>query len=162
MNADELREEMEGSKRDIQQACDTVHILYYTTHQPWMQRTTQAMFTINVKQHNQPSSSPSTIPTTSPLLVYAAAAMPHGYQRIHPAAATDGAENAVLTIVNERTVFVYDSDAACFPTLNGLLMRHCAQYKENKEQELASKLQLLAATYGEDVKESDEKVLAEK
>ena len=146
MNAHELRDEMEGSVRDIQAACTAVTITYHTTQQPWMTHNTQATFTVHIKPPVHPTTPITTPPPSNPappLTIYAAAAMPHGYQRIHPAAGTD--EHAC---VDERTVFVYDVDGVCYPTLNALLMRHCGQYRANKEDELTRKLQLLADVHG--------------
>ena len=145
MNVDELHEEMEGSKRDIQEACDSVDIVYYHTTQPWMQQPIQAAFVIHIKH---PTSSSCTLPTVpvSPLTLYAAAAMPHGYQRIHLATS----DSAGAKAINERTAFTYDSDATYYPTLNGVMMTHSGQYRSNKEDEMTRKLQLLAVAHGDD------------
>ena len=145
MNADELRDEMEGSARDIQAACTAVTITYHATQQPWMQRSTQATFAITIKPPTHHTVNTTTAqPTTHspPLTVYAAAAMLHGYQRIHPAAVADG-----HAVVDERTVFVYDVDGTCYPTLNALLMRHSGQYRANKEEELTRKLHMLVTAH---------------
>ena len=151
MNVDELHDEMEGSKRDIQEACDSVHIMYYHTTQPWMQRQyVQAALVIHIKHPARPSSATPTTPA-SPLVLYAAATMPHGYQRIHPPAGHIRASG----VVDESTVFTYGSDATYYPTLNGLLMTHSEQYRVNKEGELARKLQLLAAAHGDEDAEAD-------
>lgn len=138
MNAVELREEMEGSKLDIREACESVNIHYYHATQPWMQQPVQAAFIIHIKPSTLSSPAPPTT-TVPPLLLYAGAAMPHGYRRIHLTAGSPG--EAVV----ESTAFSYDGDATCYPTLNGLLMRHSVQYRHNKEDELTRKLTLLAA-----------------
>ena len=153
MHADELREELEGSRRDIREGCRSVDILHYRTAQPWMQRPVQAAFVILVK----PSArfEPTTaVSATSALTFYAAAAMPFGYQRIHPVLSTSAA--AAEAAVDERTAFASDSDASYCPTLNGLLMKHSVQYRMNKEDELNRKLQLLADSYGEEGSEGEE------
>ena len=154
MNVDELHEEMEGSKRDIQAACDSVHVLYYRTPQPWMHQPTQAAFIIHITHPTHPSSTTPTTTTTAvppPAVFYAAAVMPHGYQRIHRV--VSGGDGAVI---GESTAFKYDEDVVHYPTLNGLMMRHSGQYKTNKENELATKLQALAASHGQREEEEEE------
>ena len=152
MNADELQEELEGSRRDIREGCRSVDILHYRTAQPWMHQPVQAAFVILVKQSARFVPSPAVL-ATSALTFYAAAAMPFGYQRIHPVLS---AGTAVGAAVDERTVFASDSDDTYYPTLNGVLMKHSAQYRMNKEDELNRKLQLLADAYGERGSEGEE------
>ena len=151
MNVDELHAELEGSRRDIREGCHSVDIVHFRTAQPWMQRPVQAAFVVHVK----PSARLDAATAASALTFYAAAAMPFGYQRVHPVLSASAAAEAEAA-VDERTVFASDSDDTYYPTLNGVLMKHSAQYRRNKEDELDRKLQLLAHAYGEQGSEGGE------
>ena len=166
MNEEELREELEGSRLDVQAACTRVCIRSlprYTaqTAPAWMtQHPVQAIITCHIAPPSSPPAAASSLSqpasasdAASPIL-HAAACMPAGYALLH----CDGAEaeadaertSDAEAAASSASCWRFDAPLRFFPSLNGLLLHHSAQYTANKQAELTRKLQALTAAQQEE------------
>jgi hypothetical protein len=157
MNEEELRQELEGSRLDAQAACTRVTVRYlphYTaqTEPAWMsQHPVQAIITCHIAAAPSPPPPAASAASSSPHLIHVAACMPSGYVLLH----RDVEEGEPDIEQGCR----FDAPLRFFPSLNGLLLAHSAQYVANKEAEVTRKLQVVLAAQQKE--EDDEDRLAE-
>jgi len=130
----ELREESDGSQRDVAAACSKVEYKIHHQRESWMgEKTIQLTFEIHVRTNDNDNEN------SSSQIFYCGLELPHGW--IQLTRDNNSSYQILSTSVNETN---HSS------TLNGLMMKISPQYKENKENELFQRLQSLASNNNND------------